>query len=121
MNDNVVKKVGLCVAEATFSLMKKAGVAVKPPEWRATSVRFRVPDRFDPDEFAGEVARVLRAYGVMVNVNMGRSKSHISVSYAKWTQKHTDAVAKKRRAMRERKEDEKEADRQTEGGTSGKK
>lgn len=106
MNENVVKKVGLCVAEATFNLMKKAGVAVKPPEWRATSVRFRIPDRFDPDEFAGEVAGILREDGVMVNVKIGRSKRHISVSCSKWTQKHTDAVAGKRRAVRERKDDE---------------
>ena len=106
MNENTVKKVGLCVAEATFNLMKKAGAAVKPPEWRATSVRFRIPDRFDPDEFAGEVAGILRKDGVMVNVKMGRGKRHISVSYSKWTQKYTDAVAKKRRAMRERKDNE---------------
>ena len=106
MNENVVRKVGLCVAEATFNLMKKAGVAVKPPEWRATSVRFRIPDRFDPDEFAGEVAGILREDGVKVYVKIGRSKRHISVSYSKCTKKDTDAVAKKRRAMRERKDDE---------------
>lgn len=106
MNENTVKTVGLCVAEATFNLMKKAGASVKPPEWRATSVRFRIPDRFDPDEFAGEVAGILRKDGVMVNVKMGRSKRHISVSYSKWTKKYTDAVAKKRMAMRERKDDE---------------
>lgn len=105
MNENVVKKVGLCVAEATFNLMKKAGVTVKPPEWRASSVRFRIPDRFDPDEFAGEVAGILREDGVMVNVNMGRNKRHISVSYSKWAKKDTDAAAKKRRAARERKDD----------------
>lgn len=106
MNENVVKKVGLCVAEATFNLMKKTGVAVKPPEWRATSVRFRIPDRFDPDEFAGEVSGILRNDGVMVNVKISRSMKHISVSYSKWTKKYTDAVAKKRSAMRERKDDE---------------
>lgn len=106
MNENVVKKVGLCVAEATFNLMKKSGVAVKPPEWRATSVRFRIPDRFDPDEFACEVADILRKDGVNVNVKIGRGNRHISVSYYKWTKKYTDAVAKRRRAMRERKDDE---------------
>ena len=106
MNENVVKKVGLCVAEATFNLMKKAGAAVKPPEWRATSVRFRIPDRFDPNEFAGEVSGILRNDGVMVNVKISRSRKHISVSYSKLTQKYTDAVAKKRRAMRKRKDDE---------------
>lgn len=105
MNESVVKKVSLCVAEATFNLMKKAEVAVKPPEWRAASVRFRIPDRFDPDEFAGEVAGILREDGVMVNVKIGRGRRHISVSYSKWTQKHTDAVARKRRAVRERKDD----------------
>lgn len=105
MNENVVKKVSLCVAEATFNLMKKAGVAVKPPEWRATSVRFRIPDRFDPDEFAGEVAGILQEDGVKVNVKVGRSKRHISVSCSKLTKKDTDAVAKKRREMRERKDD----------------
>ena len=106
MNENVVKKVGLCVAEATFNLMKKYVVTVKPPEWRATSVRFRIPDRSDPDEFAGEVAGILRKDGVMVNVKVSRSKRHISVSYSKWTKKYTDAVAKKRREMRERKDNE---------------
>lgn len=106
MNEKVVKKVSLCVAEATFNLMKKAGVCVKPPEWRATSVRFRVPDAFDPDEFANEVAGILETDGVKVCVNMGKSKRHISVSYCKWTKKDTDAVAKKRRATRERKDDE---------------
>lgn len=104
MNENVVNKVGLCVAEATFNLMKKVGVCVKPPEWRATSVRFRVPDAFDPDEFANEVAGILENDGVKVCVNMGKSKRHISVSYSKWTKKNTESVAAKRRAMRGRKD-----------------
>ncbi len=106
MNRNVVKKVDLCVSEATFNLMKKAGVCVKPPEWRATSVRFRVPEAFDPDEFANEVAGILETDGVKVCVKMGKSKRHISVSYSKWTRKNTEAVAAKRRAIRGRKNDE---------------
>jgi hypothetical protein len=105
MNENVVKKVGLSVTKATFNLMKKANVAVKPPEWRAPSLRIRIPERFDPDEFAGEVASILREDGVKVYVKIGRSKRHISVSYSKWTKKDTDAVAKKRRAMRELNDD----------------
>lgn len=96
MNADVIRKVDLCVVEATYELMKSTGVHAKPPEYRASSIRFRVPKEFDPDAFAERVRRVLERDGVNVYVKMAHSKRCITVSYSKWKQEYTDKVRAKR-------------------------
>ncbi len=96
MNADVIHKVDLCVVEATYAMMRSTGAHAKPPSYTAPSIRFRVPNEFDPDAFAEEVRRALERDGVNVYVKMSRSKRWITVSYSKWKQEYTEKVRAKR-------------------------
>ena len=96
MNADVIRKIDLCVVEATYAMIKKTGVAAKPPAYRAPSIRFRVPTGFDPDMFAEEVKHALEQEGVNVYVKTGHSKRWITVSYSKWKKEYTEKARAKR-------------------------
>lgn len=96
MNADVIRKVDLCVVGATYEMMKSTGIHAKPPEYRAPSIRFRVPTGFDPDVFAEKVRHSLELNGVNAYVKMAHSKRWITVSYSKWKQEYTEKVRAKR-------------------------
>ena len=97
MNADVARKVSMCVAEATYREMKRTGVMAKPPAGRATTLRYRVPNGFNPDEYASAVRDVLAEDGVNVHVKVARGGQWLNIGYLNWKHEYTENVRKKRK------------------------
>ena len=104
MNADTARKVSLCVAEATYREMKRTGVMAKPPAGRATALRYRVPNGFNPEEYAAAVRDVLAADGVNVHVKVARGGQWLNIGYQNWKPEYTENVRKKRGAEKDGKE-----------------
>lgn len=104
MNAEIIRKVDLCVVEATYNLAKRTGKLAKPPAYRVPYVRFRVPGAFDAEEFAEEVRKAVEADGVNVFVKIGRPRKWITVGYYAWKPEYTKKAREKRRERKARSE-----------------
>jgi hypothetical protein len=84
------------MVEAVFEEMRRLHKIVKPPEPRATSLRFRVPRGLDPESCAETMRRVLEKEKVRVHVTLSKGKRYINVGYNHWKKEYSERVKEKR-------------------------